>query len=356
MSISERVFSTSVLEWFELHGRKDLPWQQEVTPYRVWVSEIMLQQTQVATVIPYYERFMTKYPDVETLASAHQDEVLHYWSGLGYYARARNLHKTAGVICNEHGGQFPQSLDEMMALPGIGRSTAGAILSLSLGQRHPILDGNVKRVLARCFGVEGWPGNGAVGRELWTLAESTTPCSAVAKYNQAMMDLGSMICTRSRPACSECPLKETCRAHAQGEQERYPGKKPRKALPVKQVELVVAQNSGGLVLLEQRPPSGIWGGLWSLPELEAGQDAAHWCRSVLGETPLDIRSMTMRKHRFTHFELQMSPLQILLGKPGRRVLDGDRWLWYNPLRPEKIGLAAPISKLLDEIRAEEVKK
>jgi A/G-specific adenine glycosylase len=215
-----RNFATALLEWFETDGRKDLPWQRDPTPYRVWVSEIMLQQTQVATVVPYFEAFMRRFPDVRSLASAPLDEVLHLWSGLGYYARARNLQRAAQAIVARHGGGFPAAIEQVMDLPGIGRSTAGAILALSRGERHPILDGNVKRVLARCFGVEGYPGAPAVGRKLWALAEACTPDARAAEYTQAIMDLGATVCTRARPACLLCPVSAGCVARAQNTQHR----------------------------------------------------------------------------------------------------------------------------------------
>ena len=226
-------FSDRVLHWFDAHGRKHLPWQQQISAYRVWVSEIMLQQTQVTTVIGYFERFMQRFPDVVTLANAPQDDVLHLWTGLGYYARARNLHKAAQQIATDHGGEFPQTLEQVMALPGIGRSTAGAILSIACGKSHPILDGNVKRVLARYYAIEGWPGKRAVEDTLWQHATENTPATRTNHYTQAMMDLGAMICTRSKPACDKCPLQSDCIAYAQGKQNEYPGKKPKKTLPVK---------------------------------------------------------------------------------------------------------------------------
>ena len=264
--MTTNAFSTRVLAWFDENGRKDLPWQHDISPYRVWISEIMLQQTQVATVIPYYESFMQRFPDVLALADASEDEVMHLWSGLGYYSRARNLHKSAKMVAHELGGVFPQTLDGMIALPGIGRSTAGAILSIASGQQTAILDGNVKRVLARFQAVEGWPGKTPVLNELWEYAEAYTPMARVADYTQAMMDLGATVCTRSRPQCGDCPLVADCEGHASGEPTRYPGKKPKKVLPVKQTCMVVLEHQGQ-ILLEKRPPTGIWPGLWSLPEV-----------------------------------------------------------------------------------------
>ena len=248
----------ALLAWFDHSGRKHLPWQQDTTPYRVWVSEIMLQQTQVATVIGYYERFMQRFPDVQTLAAAPIDEVLHLWTGLGYYARARNLHGAAQTLVAEHSGEMPATLDEVQALPGIGRSTAGAILALSRAQRHPILDGNVKRVLTRYFGIEGFSGEPRIERELWRLAELCTPVARVAHYTQAIMDLGATACVRTRPLCAACPLSAHCVARVEGRQATLPTPKPRKARPERVSYAVIARNESGAVLLEQRPPSGLW--------------------------------------------------------------------------------------------------
>jgi len=342
-------FDHKVLQWFDAHGRKDLPWQRDATPYRVWVSEIMLQQTQVATVIPYYQRFMARFPDVVSLADAPVDDVLHLWSGLGYYARARNLHKAAQQVRDAHAGRFPQDLDAVTALPGVGRSTAGAVLSLALGRHHAILDGNVKRVLARCFAVAGWPGRAAVLTRLWALTERLTPAARVRDYNQAMMDLGATVCTRGRPACDACPLAADCRARAQGNPQAYPGSKPRKALPVRQVRMLLLRDPAGRVLLEQRPPSGVWGGLWGLPELAMGDDPLAWCRQQFGGEPLQQRDLPERRHTFSHFHLDIAPRQILLPEPGWAVLEGPDRVWYNPAQPDARGLAAPVSRLLEEI-------
>ncbi len=343
-------FSDEVLRWFDSHGRKNLPWQQTVTPYRVWVSEIMLQQTQVATVIPYFERFMQRFPSLQELAAAPLDEVLHLWSGLGYYARARNLHKAAAVVCRQHAGTFPQQIDEVEALPGIGRSTAAAVLSLSLGQRHAILDGNVKRVLARQHAVAGWPGRSAVLKQLWQLSEALTPRQRVDDYNQAMMDLGATLCTRTRPDCDRCPVTESCCAHAQGDVAAYPGKKPGRVLPVRTVQMLVIRNAKTAeVMLQRRPPSGIWGGLWSFPELAMGEDSVAWCRSRFFAAARMQQEHPARRHTFSHFHLDIHPREILLTKPGCLVLEGDRWVWYNPSQPDQRGLAAPVARLLQEI-------
>ncbi len=341
-------FARRVLAWFDDHGRKDLPWQGSASPYRVWVSEIMLQQTQVGTVIPYYERFMARFPTVCALAAAPVDEVLHYWSGLGYYARARNLHRTARQVCESMGGQFPDDLTSMQSLPGIGRSTAAAILSLAKGRREVILDGNVKRVIARYFAVAGWPGTTAVSSQLWALADSVTPSDRVAHYNQAIMDLGATVCTRARPNCGACPLHNACVAHGQGNPAAYPGRRPKKALPEKAVRMLLVRDPEGVVLLERRPPTGVWGGLWCLPETAVDTDPLDWCLDQLAEAAVLGRRLRPRRHTFSHFHLDIEPIEILLNRPGSAVMEAQGRLWYNPKTPHSVGLAAPIARLLAE--------
>ncbi|MGY8869166.1 MAG: A/G-specific adenine glycosylase, partial [Pseudomonadales bacterium] len=260
-------FNTAVLDWFDQHGRHNLPWQQDKTAYFTWISEIMLQQTQVTTVIPYFERFIERFPDVQTLANAEQDEVLHLWTGLGYYARARNLHKTAQIVATDYYGEFPQTVEALEQLPGIGRSTAGAVLSISTGKRAAILDGNVKRVLARFYALEGWTGSTANQKTLWEYAERNTPQKRVGEYTQAMMDLGATLCTRSKPSCPSCPLQNHCTALKLGRSSEFPHPKPKKKIPVKQTIMLLLQDEQQQTLLQQRPPTGLWGGLWSLPEV-----------------------------------------------------------------------------------------
>jgi A/G-specific adenine glycosylase len=342
-------FARRVLRWFDRHGRRNLPWQRDVNAYRVWVSEIMLQQTQVATVIPYFERFMRRFPTVEALAAAPLDEVLHLWSGLGYYARARNLHRAAQQVCELYDGVFPGDLARVQALPGIGRSTAGAILSLAGGQCATILDGNVKRVLARCFGIEGWPGSSAVLKRLWQLAETLTPDGQVDHYNQAMMDLGATVCTRGRPACEACPLVDCCFAHATGRQRELPGRRPKKTLPQRAVRMLLVRDASGALLLERRPPAGIWGGLWCLPEVDCDADPLGWCHETLQQGAEITRHLETRRHTFSHFHLDIEPVEILLNGPGCGVLEASDRVWYNPQRPEDVGLAAPVARLIDEI-------
>lgn len=344
-------FAERLLAWFDHHGRKDLPWQRDPTPYRVWVSEIMLQQTQVVTVIPYFERFMARFPDLPALAEAPLDEVLGQWSGLGYYARARNLHRAAQRLMSEHGGRFPEDLVQVCQLPGIGRSTAGAILSLAMGQRHAILDGNVKRVLARCHGVPGWPGSPAVARVLWTLAERHLPEARVAPYNQALMDLGAGVCVRSRPRCGDCPLADPCVARREGAVARYPQPRPRRPLPVRVTHLLLVRSPAGELLLERRPPVGHWGGLWSLPECERAADIEHHCREHLGVVPRSLEFQPGRRHTFSHFHLDYRPvlIQVAAAPVAAQVRETQGRIWQSPDAPPPGGLAAPVSALIREL-------
>lgn len=342
-------FAARVLEWFAACGRKDLPWQSDRTPYRVWVSEIMLQQTQVATVVPYYLRFMEAFPDVAALAAADLDDVLAHWSGLGYYARARNLHRAAKLIVERHQGRFPERFEEAIALPGVGRSTAGAILSLARGQRHPILDGNVKRVLARWHAVEGWPGNAAVSAELWEHAERHTPRREVAAYNQAMMDLGATVCTRV-PSCERCPVARDCRARTLGRQSHYPGRREKRARPRRRTHMALALFEGRL-WLEKRAASGIWGGLWSLPEFAAEAEIVAWCERRLAVAPVDLERWEPIRHSFSHYDLDILPVAVRLPAASRTLSDGDAGIWYRLSEAPRFGIAAPVRRLIDKVRA-----
>ncbi len=340
-----------LLAWFDSHGRKSLPWQQNPTAYRVWVSEVMLQQTQVATVIPYYQRFMARFPTLRALAQAPEDEVLHLWTGLGYYARARNLLRCAKALIERHEGGFPADIDDVTALPGIGRSTAGAILALSRGERHPILDGNAKRVLARVFGIEGHPSAASVLRTLWAAAENCTPHTRVAHYTQAIMDLGATLCTRSRPACTVCPLVEICIAAREGRQAELPGVKPRRARPSREAVLLIAEagdDGSRSVLVERRPPAGIWGGLWSPPQFLNEAEALAWCRRELGPVE-DTESLPPIEHGFTHFDLRLQPLRVRC-TPTFEVREADDRIWYALNSPPKVGLPQPIHRLFERMR------
>ncbi len=338
-------FAEALLAWFDRYGRHDLPWQRERSAYRTWVSEIMLQQTRVATVVGYFERFMQRFPTVQALAAAPLDEVLHLWSGLGYYARARNLHLAAQRVMAEHGGELPQALEGLQGLPGIGRSTAGAILAMTHEQRQPILDGNVKRVLARVHAVPGWPGQAAVERRLWELAEAHTPSRRVADYTQAIMDLGATVCRRARPACDECPVAALCAARREGRQADYPAPRPRRPRPRRSARMLLLQDARGAVLLEQRPAPGVWGGLWCPPEL--GEETPEsWSRRVLGAPVRTEPPLAPVRHGFTHFELEITPLRARLEAATPRLMESGRWVWYNARSPAKLGLAAVVERLI----------
>ena len=360
-------FAAALIDWHARHGRHDLPWQRRRTPYRVWVSEIMLQQTQVATVIPYYERFMQRFPDAGTLAAAPLDDVLHLWSGLGYYARARNLHRAAVCIAEEHGGEFPKSFEAVAALPGIGRSTAGAILALSRGERFPILDGNVRRVLSRHFGVEGSAAERATLERLWALSDECTPTGNVDTYTQAVMDLGATVCVRRNPSCNACPVAATCVAREDGRQHELPSPKPARQRRLRQVFMLAAVREDGDVLLERRPERGVWGGLWCLPEFESATAAAEYARQALQDAATPPVPLATVEHAFTHFDLVITPLlahcsgsvrAVPLAVPddsegmvlaSGRSSEPARKLWYRARAPAKLGLPAPIRLLLERL-------
>jgi A/G-specific adenine glycosylase len=340
-------FQQKVLTWFDDQGRKDLPWQQNITPYRVWLSEIMLQQTQVTTVIPYFNAFIEKFPTLESLASTPIDEVLPYWSGLGYYARARNLHKTAQIIHQQQ--RFPDTLEELMALAGIGQSTAGAILSIAFNKSHPILDGNVKRVLTRYKAIAGWTGLSEINKQLWDISSELTPVERCADYTQAMMDLGATLCTRSKPACQVCPLTGHCLARINGTVSLLPTPKPKKTLPVKQVVFLLLSNQDQQIFLQKRPPTGIWGGLWSLPEFDSIESAHHWCLSKnVAITSQQV--LPGLRHTFSHYHLDYTPLAIQTNSPINFVMEANQSLWYNA--ELNLGLAAPIKQLLQQHNSE----
>ncbi|MGR9014429.1 MAG: A/G-specific adenine glycosylase [Gammaproteobacteria bacterium] len=342
--MSPSAFQQNILAWFDQYGRKDLPWQQELTPYRVWLSETMLQQTQVATVIPYFNTFIEKYPDITSLANAPVDEVLHLWSGLGYYARARNLHKTAQLIVER--GRFPDTLAELLQLPGIGQSTAGAILSIAFNKSHPILDGNVKRVLTRFKAVSGWPGTSAINKELWSISAKLTPRDRVADYTQAIMDLGATLCTRSKPTCEVCPLHAACLARRTNNISAFPTKKPAKIQPIKHLTFLMLSNADNEILLEKRPPTGIWGGLWSLPEFDSIPAALDWCLNHHIQIA-DQQILTTKRHTFSHYHLDFTPLQVQCSEnPINFVMEANQSVWYKVEQLTKLGLAAPIKLLL----------
>ncbi len=339
-------FAAQVLAWYEKYGRKDLPWQQDISPYRVWVSEIMLQQTQVTTVIPYFQKFMSEFPDVFSLAKAPSDKVMNLWSGLGYYARARNLHACAKKIVDIYKGKFPHTLEDLENLPGIGRSTAGAILSLSLNEPAPILDGNVKRVLCRVHAIEGWPGKTEVSNKLWEIAEKYTPQKNFKAYTQAMMDLGAMICTRSKPKCHSCPLQKNCEAYKLGTPAAYPHKKSKSAIPVRHKYFLMILNQHNELLLQKRPPTGIWGGLWTFPEADSLDMAETIPKNHFNCSVNSIESLELFRHTFSHFHLDITPVIIRSTTKSHKIMDSQAVIWYKLSNSLPGGVAAPVNKLL----------
>ena len=341
--MSKPSFATRLLEWWDLRGRKDLPWQHPRSAYRVWISEIMLQQTQVKTVIPYFDRFIERFPDIHTLASASEDEVLAAWSGLGYYARARNLLKTAKICLQDYAGELPPTAEVLAALPGIGESTANAIYSLAHDKPAVILDGNVRRVLARYFAIAGWPGKSSTHKQLWKAAGQLLPAQRGADYSQAIMDLGATLCTRGKPVCGACPVRDDCRAYSMDAVGRYPGPKPALTISVQSFHMLILTDSNGNVLLERRPPAGIWGGLWSLPADENVEPLRH----RLGLNSADLRELPVLQHRLTHIQMSIHPL---IGHteplPTGVECTADR-RWFGPRDWPAMGLPKPVRQLLE---------
>jgi len=330
-------FASRLLLWWKTHGRHDLPWQVDRTPYRVWVAEIMLQQTQVTTVIGYFERFMERFPGLQTLATAELDDVLALWSGLGYYARARNLHAAAQICVEEHDGTLPADPVRLKALPGIGESTANAIVAQAHDRRAPILDGNVKRVLSRHAGIEGWPGRLAIARRLWQESDVRTPDTRACDYTQAIMDLGATVCTARNPSCFACPVAADCSARIEDRVTELPTKKPRRPRPRRAVTLALVENGNGELLLQRRPPTGIWGGLWSLPRLEE-----------LGTTDRGEPHQSI-EHHFTHFILDIEVRRIHLSRSAR-IADADNLAWVQPEQALQSGLPQPIRQVIEAAR------
>jgi len=342
-------FAARLIAWQATHGRHDLPWQPQLgmrrDAYRIWLSEIMLQQTQVGTVVPYYARFLERYPDIAALAAAPIEAVLELWAGLGYYARARNLHRCAQAVVAEHDGQFPQAPAAIAELPGIGRSTAAAISAFAFGTRSAILDGNVKRVLARCFGIEGVSSAAQTEKALWTLAEALLPETGIEAYTQGLMDLGATLCTRGKPQCAACPMTEICVARRDGRQAELPAAKPKKTVPRRATTMLLLSD-GARVLLERRPPSGIWGGLLALPEVEAASAESlaqrHGCRL------LHTQALAPLQHTFTHFRLNIQPLLCKV-EVSHRLAAEPGWEWLPLDEIEGAALPTPVKRLLKEL-------
>ncbi|HET9405117.1 MAG TPA: A/G-specific adenine glycosylase [Burkholderiales bacterium] len=340
-------FSAKLIAWQKKHGRHDLPWQGTRDPYAIWLSEVMLQQTQVATVIPYYNRFLARFPDVSALAAAPLDEVLRLWSGLGYYSRARNLHGAAQEIVAAHGGRFPRRYEQVTALPGIGRSTAAAICIFAFGARHAILDGNVKRVLTRLRGIKGYPGEKKVADRLWQEAERLLPRRGVQAYTQGLMDLGATLCTRGKPRCADCPVHGGCIARRRGWVAALPASRPRKALPHKRT-VMLALIRAGEVLLEKRPAAGIWGGMWCLPEMARKTDLEAYCLKRFGAHVVEIEELATIAHGFTHFSLDIRPLRVKVSALVPQGAEpGVVWLPFEEARGAAI--PAPVRRVLAQL-------
>jgi len=344
-------FQKLVFKWFDHFGRKTLPWQKNKTPYSVWVSEIMLQQTQVSTVIPYYQKFLQRFPNLGALALAKEDEVLHQWTGLGYYSRARNLHRSAKLIQEKYQGKFPDQLEQIQELPGIGRSTAGAILSCAFHKRAPILDGNVKRLLSRYHALSSSIDDKATLDQLWLLAEKYTPKERNSDYSQVMMDLGATLCTRRNPRCSACPLAKSCQAYQLGLVELIPAKNKKAALPVKQSTFLILKHKNK-VLLQKRPAKGLWGGLWSLPEISKKlslAEAKRLCCEQFKVSIKDAQTLKAFRHSFTHFHLDILPFCLELAENPSKKLASPEQIWYSLHRPKALGLPKPVLSILGEL-------
>ncbi|KRG42759.1 A/G-specific adenine glycosylase [Stenotrophomonas pictorum JCM 9942] len=343
-------FVAPLLAWFDQHGRHDLPWQHPRSPYRVWLSEIMLQQTQVATVTPYFLRFVQSFPTLADLAAADNDMVMAHWAGLGYYARARNLHAAAKQCVELHGGELPRDFEALLALPGIGRSTAGAILSQAWNDPLPILDGNVKRVMTRYHGIAGFPGLPAIEKQLWALAAeqlTQVPAGRMADYTQAQMDFGATLCTRAKPACILCPLQTSCIAHAQGLVESLPTPKPSKTLPEREATALLLEDAQGRILLLKRPPTGIWASLWTLPQAETDSQMRQWFADNIAGDYDNSKELPPIVHTFSHYRLHLQPLHVRKVALHARVGDNDSLRWVAASELPSLGLPAPIRKLLE---------
>ena len=341
-------FAARLLRWFDAHGRHDLPWQHPRSPYRVWLAEVMLQQTQVGTARPYFERFVQALPDLPALAAASEDQVLALWSGLGYYSRARNLHRAARLCVERHGGELPADFEALAALPGIGRSTAGAILAQAHGLRFPILDGNVKRSLCRLLGIEGWPGETAVQKQLWAASAALLPDRRLPDYTQALMDFGATLCTRSRPDCARCPFADDCIAKRDGRSAELPVPRPARALPERSCHLLWLEDAQGRIALQRREGPGVWRGLWSLPQADDEREADAWLqRHLLRIEAARIERLPAFLHVFSHYRLQIQPLRLAPVEVLPSVSDGEGTRWFERAELAGLGLPAPVRRLLE---------
>ena len=339
-------FANAIIAWQKLHGRHHLPWQHTRDPYAIWVSEIMLQQTQVAAVIGYYANFMARFPTISALANATQEQVLQSWSGLGYYSRARNLHNAAQKIVDDFGGVFPESFDDILSLPGIGRSTAAAISTFALNQPQPILDGNVKRVFARYFNIVGATNTPKVVQTMWQIAQRENPINPqdAIIYTQGLMDLGATVCTRGKPRCPECRMNVGCQAYANNEVHLLPTPKVKKTTPQKHTTMLILLKAGE-VLLEKRPQTGIWAGLWSLPEIDVTEIATEVAFNKFGMTSEAEETLPIVNHAFTHFKLAIypQPLQVISQKP---QLNQSNNIWLPISEAVEAAIPTPVRNIL----------
>ena len=342
--MKDATFAARVIAWQKRHGRHDLPWQNTRDPYRIWLSEIMLQQTQVATVIPYYTRFLEKFPTLRDLARASEDEVLALWSGLGYYSRGRNLLRTAQIVAEKFHGEFPKAMDDILALPGIGQSTAAAISAFAFGERQAILDGNVKRVFARQFGIDGFPSEKEIEAKLWSVANAALPKKNIEAYTQGLMDLGATLCLRTRPLCLACPVEEHCVAKRDGRIQELPTPRPKKAVPEKSTTMLIIAHAGE-VLLEKRPPTGVWAGMWCFPEVVNGASPRDVCRVRYGLETKPLKPWSVLQHGFTHFKLSITPQPIVVQKKLPRASELS-FMWLSIDDALKAAIPKPVRELL----------
>ncbi|MBL6685619.1 MAG: A/G-specific adenine glycosylase [Methylophilaceae bacterium] len=340
------LLAKKLIQWHESHGRKNLPWQKTSDPYHIWLSEVMLQQTQVATVIPYFKKFLKQFPDIRSLAHARQDDVMGLWSGLGYYSRARNLYDAANIILTKHKGVFPKTFEEIIQLPGIGRSTAGAICAFSYKQSYPILDGNVKRVLCRIFAIKEWAGKPEVEKKLWAIAEENLPKSDVDIYTQAIMDHGALICRRAAPLCHECPLSKNCKSHDNNWTKEIPAKKPGKILPLKRLNVLMLDNNKSIFLMK-RNEKAVWKGLWSLPEFANEKALSDWMLNKL-----DKKSLVVKKGKsnanFSHYKLEMTYHYVTI-KSLKNFKAMHEGLWLDTNELQAAAIPSPIKKLINNV-------
>jgi A/G-specific adenine glycosylase len=348
----DATFATRVITWQKRHGRHDLPWQNTRDPYRIWLSEIMLQQTQVATVIPYYARFLEKFPTLRGLAKASEDEVLALWSGLGYYSRGRNLLRAAQIVGEKFSGEFPKVFENILALPGVGQSTAAAISAFVFSERRAILDGNVKRVFARHFGIAGFPGEKKVEGKLWDVANEALPKNNIEAYTQGLMDLGATVCVRTRPLCLACPVEDSCIAKRDGRIHELPAPRPKKMIPEKSTTMLIIAHEGE-VLLEKRPPTGVWAGMWCFPEVQNGGSAREACRERYGLDTNVPKPWDVLEHGFTHFKLSITPQPIEVKKKMSHAAEpGVMWLSIGDALTAAI--PKPVRTLLTKLEAREI--